>query len=129
MNFTRISPTIPTLGFLISSNSISSNSLTILRIFLLNSRMVTLSFVNCRIQIFFHFSCRAFTEPGTFSYGRVRYTTFMNTSPYTTACMAFFNIGSEYLKPELDSRPCALIEITGIYSSPAFVSARRINPM
>ena len=66
-NFTRISPTMPTFGLWTFVRSKLSKSWMMPRIFFTKVIIPALFVESALTQIFFHFSWRAFAEPGTAS--------------------------------------------------------------
>ena len=62
-NLTRISPTIPTLGFLISFTGMTSNSSTIFFMFFLKRLIPNLLSASSLHNLYSHFLCKASVSP------------------------------------------------------------------
>ena len=119
--FTSISPTMPTLGFFMSSRGSWSNSLTIFSMLLLKAIMLPLDMISSASRQ--HFLYRRFAEPGSFSYGLVAYNTLMKRSPYIMAISPRFMTPSEKPNPGFFSSPAIFTEMTGICSIPISLRA------
>ena len=91
-NFTRISPTMPTFGFLTSRRGSASNSSMIWRHILWNRKKFRCLPVRKAMHFCLHVSCRALAAPISFSYGLVAYRQRMKISPNTAPNAAWMLI-------------------------------------